>query len=429
MKKKIAALMVGALAATTILAGCASEDVTEEVSVSAESEDEVITAEEMLSSTDYDITEYVTLPDDYMNLTVELTSNYEVTQEEIEDYVNDYIVSYYPLYVQTDKTTVEDGDIVDIDYVGTLDGEEFDGGSGEDYKLTIGSGTFIDGFEDGLIGQEVGTTVDLDLTFPDDYSSEDLAGQDVVFTVTINGIMDETMIDYDDLTDEYVEENFGTYGMTTVDDLLADVQDTLESSNESEEQTEIQQNVLDQLMAGSTITYPESLQEERQESVDEYLEEIKEAAEENDMTYDDYVAAYSGYPDVESFEEYIQTTSEESLDEELILEAVVADQDISITRSEFESFVDTFIAYYGFEDAESFYDYYGGELYTMLSYAENRALTDVIDAATIVMPEGTTESGEEVEEQVEEAEEKEAEDIESEEETAEENAQAAEEAE
>ncbi len=429
MKKKIAALMAGAMAATTIFAGCASEDVTEEVSVSVESEDEVITAEEMLSSTDYDITKYVTLPDDYMNLTVELTSDYEVTQEEIEDYVNDYIVSYYPLYVETDKTTVEDGDIVDIDYVGTLDGEEFDGGSAEDYKLTIGSGTFIDGFEEGLIGQDVGTTVDLDLTFPEDYSSEDLAGQDVVFTVTINGIMEETMIDYDDLTDEYVEENFGTYGMTTVDDLIADVKDTLESSNESEEQTEIQENVLDQLMAGSTITYPENLQEERQQSVDEYLDEIKDAAEGYDMTYEEYVIAYSGYPDVESFEEYIQTNSEESLDEEMILEAIVADQDISITRSEFESFVDTFVAYYGFEDAEEFYDYYGGELYTMLSYAENRALTDVIDAATIVMPEGTTESGEEAEEEAEEAEEKEAEDIESEVEDAEENEQAAEEAE
>ncbi len=429
MKKKIAALMVVTMVATTILAGCASEDVAEEVSVSAESEDEVITAEEMLSSTDYDVTEYVTLPEDYMNLTVELTSDYEMTQEEIEDYVNNYIVSYYPLYVETDKTTVEDGDIVDIDYAGTLDGEEFDGGSGEDYKLTIGSGTFIDGFEDGLIGQEVGTTVDLDLTFPEDYGSEDLAGQDVVFTVTINGIMDETMIDYDDLTDEYVEENFGTYGMTTVDDLIADVKDTLESSNESEEQTEIQTNVLDQLMAGSTITYPENLQEERQQSVDEYLDEIKDAAEGYDMTYEEYVIAYSGYPDVESFEEYIQTNSEESLDEEMILEAIVADQDISITRSEFESFVDTFVAYYGFEDVEEFYDYYGGELYTMLSYAENRALTDVIDAATIVMPEGTTESGEEAEEEVEEAEEKEAEDIESEVENAEENEQAAEEAE
>jgi len=429
MKKKIAALMVGTMAATTIFAGCASEDVAEEVSVSAESEDEVITAEEMLSSTDYDVTEYVTLPEDYMNLTVELTSDYEVTQEEIEDYVNDYIVSYYPLYVETDKTTVEDGDIVDIDYVGTLDGEEFDGGSAEDYKLTIGSGTFIDGFEDGLIGQEVGTTVDLDLTFPEDYSSEELAGQDVVFTVTINGIMDETMIDYDDLTDEYVEENFGTYGMTTVDDLIADVKDTLESSNESEEQTEIQENVLDQLMAGSTITYPENLQEERQQSVDEYLDEIKDAAEGYDMTYEEYVIAYSGYPDVESFEEYIQTNSEESLDEEMILEAIVADQDISITRSEFESFVVTFVAYYGFEDAEEFYDYYGGELYTMLSYAENRALTEVIDAATIVMPEGTTESGEEAEAEAEEAEEKEAEDIESEVEDAEENEQAAEEAE
>ena len=86
--------------------------------------------------------------------------------------------------------TVVDGDTVNIDYVGTVDGVEFDGGStqGMGTDLVIGSGSYIDDFEDQLIGAHPGETVEVNVTFPDDYYSTDLAGKDAVFTVTINGI-------------------------------------------------------------------------------------------------------------------------------------------------------------------------------------------------------------------------------------------------
>ena len=86
--------------------------------------------------------------------------------------------------------TVEDGDTVNIDYVGSVDGVEFDGGStnGQGTDLTIGSGLYIDNFEEQLIGSHTGDTVEVNATFPDDYSSEDLQGQDALFEVTINGI-------------------------------------------------------------------------------------------------------------------------------------------------------------------------------------------------------------------------------------------------
>ncbi len=82
--------------------------------------------------------------------------------------------------------TVQKGDTADIAYVGKVDGKEFDGGSSDSYNLVIGSGTFIDGFEDGVIGMKTGETKDLNLKFPDSYQSTDLAGKDVVFTVTVN---------------------------------------------------------------------------------------------------------------------------------------------------------------------------------------------------------------------------------------------------
>ena len=87
----------------------------------------------------------------------------------------------------TEGTVCEEGDTVAIDYVGKKDGVAFDGGTGS-YDLTLGSGQFIPGFEEGLVGHKVGETVDLNLTFPEQYHSEELAGAEVVFTVTINGV-------------------------------------------------------------------------------------------------------------------------------------------------------------------------------------------------------------------------------------------------
>lgn len=82
----------------------------------------------------------------------------------------------------------ENGDTVNIAFTGYLDGEAFDGGSSDSYDLELGSGTFIDGFEEGVMGHAIGDTFDLNLTFPDNYGNSDLAGKDVVFTVTLNGI-------------------------------------------------------------------------------------------------------------------------------------------------------------------------------------------------------------------------------------------------
>lgn len=93
-------------------------------------------------------------------------------------------------YSTDTSLTVEDGDTVNIDYVGTIDGVEFDGGStgGAGTDLVIGSGNYIDDFEDQLIGSHPGDTVEVNVTFPDDYGNEELNGKDAVFTVTINGI-------------------------------------------------------------------------------------------------------------------------------------------------------------------------------------------------------------------------------------------------
>ncbi|MCD8150847.1 MAG: trigger factor [Clostridiales bacterium] len=395
MKRKLAALLICAMGIMTVLGGCGQDETvdsgsSDSSSVSAEAEtDETVTADTLLQATDYDVTGYVTLMEDYMNLSVELGSSYEVTDEAVQDYIETYMLPYYPMTVETDKTTVEDGDIVNIDYVGTLDGEEFDGGSDTGYNLTIGSDTFIDGFEDGLIGSEVGSTVDLNLTFPEDYDSEDLAGQDVVFTVTVNNIVEEQILTYDEMTDDYVASVLGDY-YTSVDEMLEDVEAYLESSYESEKESAIQSDVLEQLLAGSTVTFPDGLLEENVQSV---IEQIQADAEEAGVEYEDYIATYySSYATTaDEMETYVTDSLTESLQQELLLEAVVADQQISISTSDFESFVASYVSYYGYESNDDFYDAYGGEDYVMLSYAENQALSTVVDSVTVTVAESTDE--------------------------------------
>lgn len=139
---------------------------------------------------------------DYANINIP-ADEVAATDEEVEADINSTLESYKEL--STDESLeIADGDEVNIDYVGTIDGVEFDGGNsnGEGYDLTIGSGSFVDDFEQQLIGHKPGEEVTVEVTFPEDYSGEDVAGKDASFAVTINGIMTTP-----ELTDEFVVEN------------------------------------------------------------------------------------------------------------------------------------------------------------------------------------------------------------------------------
>ena len=377
MKKGIAMLLVCAAAGMTLLGGC-SKDNGAAGSSTAEAEGETIKAKTLLKATDYDVKDYVTLMDDYMNLSVELDSDYAVTEEAVNDYIQNSVLPYYPVYTKGDKTTVESGDVVNIDYTGTLNGEAFDGGSDTGYNLEIGSGQFIDGFEDGLIGANVGESRDLNLTFPEDYPSADMAGQAVVFHVTVNGIMNAADATLDTVDDAYVAQNFSTYGLSTVDDMNAYFTDMLSSQYENERLMDLQTKVMEQLEAGCEVELPEGLLDTRKDQV---IQQTEASAQQAGSSYEDYIASYYGYSTAEEFEAYVEETLQEQLVQELILEAIVEDQDVSINTADFDDFVAQYVSYYGFEDEEAFFESYGGEDFVKLSFAENIAYQNVMDAA------------------------------------------------
>ena len=130
----------------------------------------------------------------YTGLELVTTKAAVISDADVEDYLNENIL---PNFKQEVDGPVQDGDTVNIDYAGTKDGVAFEGGTAEGQDLGIGSGQFIDGFESGLVGAKKGETRKLDLTFPENYQKEDLAGQAVVFTVTVNSISRQS-----ELTDE-----------------------------------------------------------------------------------------------------------------------------------------------------------------------------------------------------------------------------------
>lgn len=144
-----------------------------------------------------DVSKYITIGQ-YKGLTLD-NSVEAVTDDMVDGRVQEELQNKAE---EVTEGTVQNGDIVTINYVGTKDGVAFDGGTANNYELTIGSGTFIDGFEDGIIGMKKGQTKDLDLTFPEEYSSEELAGQEVVFKVTLQSFKRAP-----ELTDDWAAKN------------------------------------------------------------------------------------------------------------------------------------------------------------------------------------------------------------------------------
>ena len=169
----------------------------------------------------------VTLPEDYAALTLPAGTD-EVTEEDIDTYVKQNLLYNASTLHQVTDRAAEMGDIVSIDFVGTVDGEEFDGGSSQDYILELGSGSFIDDFEDQIAGHTPGETFDVEVTFPDPYDSNpDLAGKDAVFATTLNYVAD--------LTDEWIADNVNPYlNLSTVQELRDYMREDIRYNNMSE---------------------------------------------------------------------------------------------------------------------------------------------------------------------------------------------------
>ncbi|WP_026526131.1 trigger factor [Butyrivibrio sp. VCD2006] len=230
--KKLVSVMMAAVIAAGALTGCGKAAKNADVAYLK----------------DMNLSDYVTLGD-YKGVSVEVASP-EVTDEEVEQYMQ-YISSSMKATVDVTDRAVQEGDTCNIDYSGKRvdTGEVFEGGTAEGYDLTIGSHSFIDGFEDGLIGAEIGETRDLNLTFPENYTAE-LAGVDVIFTVKVNSIKVKP-----DLDDAYAA-SLGIENVATLDDLKNYIKDRLLEEKQTDYQNEVNNKILEAVTANCKFNEP-----------------------------------------------------------------------------------------------------------------------------------------------------------------------------
>ena len=279
-----------------------------------------------------DVSKYVTLGE-YKGLTMS-ENDITVSEGDIEAAVlND-------LEAMAEKKSVDDrpvidGDIVNIDYKGTKDGVAFDGGTGN-YDLEIGSNSFIEGFEDGVIGMKIGETKDLDLTFPEDYSAEDLAGQDVVFEVTVNSISENVVpsIKEDGVLEKLAkkyDEDFNE-----VDDYLGYIKDTLEKANEEAALTETRIDLLQQAYDNAECDLDKLPEWLVSQNSTNYISSIESFASQYGVSLDQYVSLIGG--SMEEFNDQAIEYGKELSKQQLVVQAIADAENITVSQKEIDDY-------------------------------------------------------------------------------------------
>lgn len=295
----------------------------------------------------YDLSDYVKLGT-YKGVAVDVAS-YEVTDEEIQQHVLMARSNYAEAKEKTGPAAMTDQ--VVIDYVGYLDGVAFEGGTAEDQDLTLGSGAYIDGFEDGLVGVKPGETVTLNLTFPNPYpNNPDLAGKPVQFVVTVNRIFEQVLPDY---TDAFV---LSYYGYESTASFEAALRASLEEQYASEQLYERISQVWNKVMNEAEIL--QIPQAEYDAKVAEYTEYYTSQAEAQGISLNEYASTVMGMT-VKEYQDWLETTINDTIKEELVLYYIAREENITVSNEEYQDGAAEYAAYYGLGsvlELESYFD-------------------------------------------------------------------------
>lgn len=292
---------------------------------------------------------YVTLGE-YKGLTVTAVKP-DVPEELVEDYIKkNYLAPKADKCSVTDRA-VQNGDVVNIDFAGYRDGVAFEGGTSAGYDLTIGSGQFIAGFEEGLIGAKIGEQLSLDLSFPDYYpNNPDLEGQPVVFEVTINSISE---LQYPTLTDELVQKLYSEgYNMgqsRTVEELRQWVRDGYEQTVQSAYDSEIEAKLVSQLMENSTFQDPPEEMVKRLTQSLENSASVRAAS--LNMTLPQYMQLYEGL-DAAGYRALFDEEGLTMTKQLIVFQAIADREGIAPTKEEIKAEISEMMTTYGYGSEE-----------------------------------------------------------------------------
>ncbi|MCR5737642.1 MAG: trigger factor [Eubacterium sp.] len=247
-----------------------------------------------------------------------------VTDEDIQAEI-DKVKEQNSRLVAMDDKAIENGDQAVIDFEGFVDGVAFAGGKGEDYPLTIGSHSFIDTFEDQLVGKKVGDEVEVNVTFPEQYQAEELAGKPAMFKVTIKEVK---VKEYPEIDDDFAQD---VSEFDTLEEYKADIKKNLEEQKAQDAEREKESNVIEAIVKDSEMEIPEKMIEAQAEQM---LEEFAQNIAMQGMSFDQYLQFTGGT--VEQMKEQVKPQAQARIETSLVLEAIVAAEGIEATDEEYK---------------------------------------------------------------------------------------------
>jgi trigger factor len=275
-------------------------------------------------------------------------------------------------FVESEEAAVS-GDIANIDYEGYTGDVQFEGGTAQGQNLKLGSGTFIPGFEEQLIGAKKGDKIDVNVTLPEEYQSEDLKGKDAVFKVTVNEIRKE---DRPELNDDFAKD---TSEFDTLDELKADIQAKLTKAAEARAEMDKKNAVLEAVYNANEFDVPASMIED---SMDELMKEFEQNIRQQGIEMEQYFQFLGQDP--KEFREQTRGEAEKRVKMRLIIKAVVKEEGFEASEEEIDSEVTQMAAQYGMEK-EKLLDYLGkSQLSLVKEDIKNRKAVDYMFETAVI---------------------------------------------
>ena len=234
-------------------------------------------------------------------------------------------------YIDIDGRAAKLDDQVTIDYEGECEGEKFEGGSAKDYRLVLGSGNFIPGFEEQLVGAEVGSTVDVNVTFPEEYHAENLKGKPATFKVTVKAIQEK---DVPALDDEFAKD---VSEFDTLEEYKKDLTEKMVKSAAQRDDYAFENDVIEKVTENATVDIPAAMVEER---VDERINEFSMNMRRQGLDMDTYMK-YTGQT-MDAMRETLKEGAEKDVKTRLVLEAVCKAEDVQPTKEEVDAEIEKY---------------------------------------------------------------------------------------
>ena len=276
---------------------------------------------------------------DYKGLEVEKASS-EVKKEMV-DHEIETMRNRYAKIEDVEEGALAHGDIALMDFEGFVDGEAFDGGKAENHSLEIGSGSFIPGFEDGMVGMVIGEEKDVTVTFPEEYHAENLAGKDAVFKVNLKGMKRKSLADLDDEFAKDVSE------FETLDELRKDVEEKMAKAMEDQSTNSLRMELMEKAAENITVEVPEVMIDSK---IEGYVKDLEQRLAQQGATLEQYLE-FSGL-DMDKVKEEYRPRADVQVKIDLMLEEVVKAEGIETSEEDVDQELEKMASMYG-QDKEN----------------------------------------------------------------------------